>query len=55
MNAWVIHRNKAVFGQDADEFRPERWLIDDKEKLSYMNQNYLSVCGVPSEPQICRN
>ncbi|KAF9878697.1 hypothetical protein CkaCkLH20_03597 [Colletotrichum karsti] len=23
---WVVHRDKAVFGQDVDEFRPERWL-----------------------------
>ena len=38
-----MHRNKAVFGPDADEFRPERWLIDDKEKLSFMNHNHLAV------------
>ena len=22
----VVHRNKAVFGDDVDDFRPERWL-----------------------------
>lgn len=26
MNAWVAHRNKKVYGQDAEEWRPERWL-----------------------------
>ncbi|OQV03519.1 hypothetical protein CLAIMM_08555 [Cladophialophora immunda] len=26
INPWVAHRNKAVFGPDADVFRPERWL-----------------------------
>ncbi|GAB7361737.1 hypothetical protein MBLNU230_g1784t1 [Neophaeotheca triangularis] len=26
---WVVHRNREVFGQDADVFRPERWL-DEK-------------------------
>lgn len=26
---WVLHRNREVFGQDADVFRPERWL-DEK-------------------------
>lgn len=26
MNPAVVHRNKSVFGEDADEFRPARWL-----------------------------
>ncbi|KAM0331407.1 hypothetical protein ACHAQA_003080 [Verticillium albo-atrum] len=26
-SAWVIHRNKAVFGEDVEAYRPERWLI----------------------------
>lgn len=35
-SAWVYHRNKSIFGEDADIYRPERWLVDeslvDKEK-----------------------
>lgn len=34
-SAWVYHRNKSIFGEDADVYRPERWLVDesmDKEK-----------------------
>lgn len=26
INAWVAHRNTQVFGPDADQWRPERWL-----------------------------
>lgn len=25
-NAWVLHQNKEIFGEDADVYRPERWL-----------------------------
>lgn len=32
MNAWVIHRNQAVFGRDADTFNPTRWLQSQSEK-----------------------
>jgi cytochrome P450 len=34
-SAWVFHRNKSIFGQDVDAYRPERWLVDeslDREK-----------------------
>lgn len=30
-NPFVIHRNKGIFGPDADIFRPERWLGDPNE------------------------
>lgn len=38
-NPYVIHRDRAVFGEDADVFRPERWLenveqADEMEKYS---------------------
>ncbi|KAG9244294.1 cytochrome P450 [Calycina marina] len=32
MNAWVVHRNRAVFGEDADEWRPERWLGPEEQR-----------------------
>ncbi|CAN9263183.1 unnamed protein product [Alternaria alternata] len=28
-NAWVLHQDKETFGEDADIFRPERWLKGD--------------------------
>lgn len=36
LNAWCAHYNEDVFGEDVDEFRPERWLADG-ERLRGMN------------------
>ncbi|KAL7620204.1 hypothetical protein AAE478_009197 [Parahypoxylon ruwenzoriense] len=41
INSWVEHRNKSTFGEDAEEFRPERWLIDDKDRLAHMNRHWM--------------
>ncbi|EOD43427.1 putative pisatin demethylase protein [Neofusicoccum parvum UCRNP2] len=41
MNPWVVHLNKEVFGEDAEVFRPERWL-GDKEKVSNMEKHLLT-------------
>jgi len=39
VNGWVLHRDKTVFGQDADEYRPERWLeFNAKEMHRHMYQ-----------------
>ena len=43
MNAAVIHRNQDIFGYDADQFRPERWLDDDEEKVKIMDRHLLTV------------
>lgn len=50
-NAYVIHRNKAIWGPDAEQFRPERFLQDVaggetdeafKERMTVLNNNDLS-------------
>ncbi|KAJ0349362.1 hypothetical protein COL154_013597 [Colletotrichum chrysophilum] len=41
MNAAVVHRNYEIFGQDADEFRPERWLCSE-EQAKNMDRHLLT-------------
>ncbi|KAK3112406.1 hypothetical protein LTR53_011353 [Teratosphaeriaceae sp. CCFEE 6253] len=38
VNPWVLHRNPDVFGDDADAFRPDRWLDEDREEMLSMDQ-----------------
>lgn len=38
MNPYVVGRNKSIFGQDADEFRPDRWLKQKGESESAFEQ-----------------
>ncbi|CAK7207773.1 hypothetical protein SEUCBS139899_010586 [Sporothrix eucalyptigena] len=45
---------QALFGADADEFRPERWLDQDKEKLSLMESYWLPF-GAGSRTCIGKN
>lgn len=33
----------AVWGPDADEFKPERWLTEDQEKLTNMTRHWMPV------------
>ncbi|KAI1116399.1 cytochrome P450 [Nemania sp. NC0429] len=28
-SAWLIHRRPEIFGDDVDDYRPERWLVDE--------------------------
>jgi cytochrome P450 len=50
VNAWVLHRNKDIFGADVDKFRPERWLEASEEKRLEMSRYLFSVSdGSPLE------
>jgi cytochrome P450 len=42
MSPWVVHRDKNVFGEDADEWNPDRWLCE-KERRSLMERSLLTV------------
>lgn len=43
INTWVAHRDHRVFGDDAETFNPDRWLVDDSARLSMMNRHYMPV------------
>ena len=49
-NAWTVHRDKNIYGADAEEFRPERWLADteeDKKRIRYMENLSFAFGGGP--------
>lgn len=43
INAWAAHRHKATFGDDAEAWRPERWMCDDARRRR-MEHGLLTVC-----------
>ncbi|KAK4095721.1 cytochrome P450 [Parathielavia hyrcaniae] len=45
-SAYAVLMNKDVYGQDADEFRPERWLLEkNEEKLAVMHRTHDLIFG----------
>ena len=53
-NAWTIHRDRSVFGEDADTFRPERWLNGPVEQIKKMEQSFFAF-GAGTRVCIGRN
>lgn len=46
VNTWVAHYNEDVFGKDAAEFKPERWIegdLEDSERVKRMEAYYFPV------------
>lgn len=46
MNPYVINRHRPTFGEDADYWRPERWLVDKDEHRWEMEGSLLIVSCV---------
>lgn len=42
-NPYVVNRDKATFGNDAEFWRPERWLVKDAARKKAMEQGVLTV------------
>jgi cytochrome P450 len=47
MNPWVIQRDINIYGEDADIFRPERWLEASEEHRKTMDRTSLVVGLIP--------
>jgi cytochrome P450 len=45
MNPWIIHRDKGIFGEDAEDFRPERYLEAGEPQRHAMEAASLSWGG----------
>lgn len=54
VNGWVLHRDKVIFGDDCDEFRPERWFERDAKFMAshLYSVRVLLVCP-PTPPTTC--
>ncbi|KAI8692462.1 hypothetical protein NCS56_00003100 [Fusarium sp. Ph1] len=53
INPYVIHRNTSIFGDDAEVFRPERWL-ENEEKAKEMDR-YMVQFGTGSRVCLGKN
>lgn len=45
---WALGRNKSVFGEDVDLFRPERWLTDAETIHAYEKADLCFSAGLTS-------
>ena len=49
-NTWSMHRRKDIYGEDAEDFRPERWLDEGDRKALKLSWEYLPF---NAGPRVC--
>jgi cytochrome P450 len=55
INSWVAHRNKSVYGSDADVWRPERWLEIEQEGRGAEVERFFFAFGMGSRTCVGKN
>lgn len=50
ISAWVVGKDIETYGEDAEDWRPERWLDTDEESLKKMERASLAVCNTSTNP-----
>lgn len=43
VNPAVMHHDQAIFGEDAADFRPERWIESDEKDIKDMDRHLMTV------------
>lgn len=55
INAWVAHHNTSVYGEDADSWRPSRWLEFEEQGRAGDVEKYFFAFGMGSRTCIGKN
>lgn len=55
INPWVAHHNESVYGPDADNWRPERWLEIEEQGRGGEIEKYSMAFGLGSRTCIGKN
>ena len=52
INPAVMHRDKTIFGVDADVFRPERWTQSSQDCIKIMDRHLMTVSYLHGEDEV---